>query len=224
MSEIGSVTSSSPHHHDRHTEMPPLGDGDTAEWNARYSEADRVWSGNPNGTLVTEIPGLPLGRALDVGCGEGADAVWLAAHGWDVTALDVSDVALERAALHAKQAGVQVRWVHAGLLEASLSPGAFDLVSAQYPVLRRTPTNEAERALLAAVAPGGLFSWSTMPSSTPTTPGSADSTPPTTCSRPRWPHFWTTAGRSRSTRPDRARSRAAQARVTRSTRCCGLDA
>ncbi len=157
MSEIGSVTSSSPHHHDRHTEMPPLGDGDTAEWNARYSEADRVWSGNPNGTLVTEIPGLPLGRALDVGCGEGADAVWLAAHGWDVTALDVSDVALERAALHAKQAGVQVRWVHAGLLEASLSPGAFDLVSAQYPVLRRTPTNEAERALLAAVAPGGTL-------------------------------------------------------------------
>ena len=157
MSEIGSVTSSSAHHHDRHTEMPPLGDGDTAEWNARYAEADRVWSGNPNGTLVTEIAGLPLGRALDVGCGEGADAVWLAAHGWDVTALDVSDVALERAALHAKQAGVQVRWVHAGLLEASLSPGAFDLVSAQYPVLRRTPTNEAERALLAAVAPGGTL-------------------------------------------------------------------
>jgi hypothetical protein len=69
----------------------------------------------------------------------------------------VSQVALDRAALHARQAGVQVRWVHAGLVEAKLSPGAFDLVSAQYPALRRTPTHEAERALLAAVAPGGLL-------------------------------------------------------------------
>ena len=157
MSEIGSVTSSSAHHHHRHSEMPPLGGGDTAEWNARYAEADRVWSGNPNGALVTEVAGLPPGRALDVGCGEGADAVWLATHGWDVTALDVSDVALERAAVHAEQAGAQVRWVHAGLLDASLSPGTFDLVSAQYPVLRRTPANEAELALLAAVAPGGTL-------------------------------------------------------------------
>jgi SAM-dependent methyltransferase len=132
------------------------GDG-PADWDARYAEVDRVWSGNPNGTLVTEVAGLPPGRALDVGCGEGADAVWLARHGWDVTALDVSHVALERAARHAEQAGVRVRWLHAGLLDASLSPGAFDLVSAHYPVLRRSPTNEAERALLAAVAPGGVL-------------------------------------------------------------------
>ena len=133
-------------------------DGDSpAEWDARYAEVDRVWSGNPNGTLVTEVAGLRPGRALDVGCGEGADAVWLARHGWDVTALDVSQVALERAALHAEQAGVRVRWVHAGLLDASLAPSVFDLVSAQYPVLRRSPTNEAERALLAAVAPGGVL-------------------------------------------------------------------
>jgi SAM-dependent methyltransferase len=128
-----------------------------AEWDARYAEVDRVWSGNPNGTLVTEVAGLPPGRALDVGCGEGADAVWLARQGWHVTALDVSRVALERAALHAEQAGVQVRWIHAGLLDAPLSPGVFDLVSAQYPVLRRSPTNDAERALLAAVAPGGVL-------------------------------------------------------------------
>jgi SAM-dependent methyltransferase len=131
--------------------------GSAAEWDARYAEVDKVWSGHPNGTLVTEVAGLPPARALDVGCGEGADAVWLARNGWDVTALDVSQVALDRAALHARQAGVEVRWVHAGLLDAPLSPGAFDLVSAQYPVLRRTPTHEAERALLAAVAPGGLL-------------------------------------------------------------------
>ena len=156
--EIGRVTASAQHDHDHDHGSLRRMDGDgPAEWDARYAEVDRVWSGNPNGTLVTEVAGLPPGRALDVGCGEGADAVWLARHGWDVTALDVSQVALERAAVHAEQAGVQVRWIHAGLLDASLSPGVFDLVSAQYPVLRRSPTNQAERALLAAVAPGGVL-------------------------------------------------------------------
>ena len=84
-----------------------------ASWDERYTSMERVWSGQPNGVLVTEISGLPRGRVLDVGCGEGADAVWLAEHGWDVTALDVSGVALERAARHAAQAQVPVRWVHA---------------------------------------------------------------------------------------------------------------
>jgi SAM-dependent methyltransferase len=152
---LGRVTSS-PHPGHEHSQVPHSDGGDAAEWNARY-KTDRVWSDNPNGALVAEVAGISPGRALDVGCGEGADAVWLAGQGWHVTALDVSQVALERAALHARQAGVQVRWVHAGLLEASLPPGAFDLVSAQYPVLRRTPTEEAERALLAAVAPGGTL-------------------------------------------------------------------
>jgi SAM-dependent methyltransferase len=137
--------------------MPGVDGGTPEEWDARYTEVDQVWSGNPNGVLVTEVAALAPGRALDVGCGEGADAVWLAGQGWDMTALDVSQVALERAALHARQAGVQVRWMHSGLVEASLSPGGFDLVSAQYPALRRTPTDEAERALLAAVAPGGVL-------------------------------------------------------------------
>jgi SAM-dependent methyltransferase len=159
--EIVPVTASSPrpgHDHEAPAHGPPPPDGDgAAYWDERYKGADQVWSGQPNGALVTEVTGLPPGRALDVGCGEGADAVWLARHGWDVTALDVSRVALDRAALHARQAGVQVRWVHAGLAEAPLSPGAFDLVSVQYPALRRTPANEAERGLLAAVAPGGLL-------------------------------------------------------------------
>jgi thioredoxin reductase/SAM-dependent methyltransferase len=126
-----------------------------AAWDQRYVSAERVWSGQPNGALVREAAGLQPGTALDVGCGEGADAVWLAGHGWDVTALDVSQVALARAARHAGQARVAVRWVHAGLTEASLAPGAFDLVSAQYPALLRTENRDAERALLAAVAPGG---------------------------------------------------------------------
>ena len=126
-------------------------------WDQRYTSADRVWSGQPNGALVTETAGLPPGRVLDVGCGEGADAVWLAEHGWDVTALDVSGVALERAARHAEQAQVPVRWVHADLVEAALPAGTFDLVSAQYPALLRTDHHDAEAALLAAVAPDGTL-------------------------------------------------------------------
>ena len=128
-----------------------------AEWDSRYAEQDQLFSGQPNATLVAEVAGLPPGRALDVGCGEGADAVWLAQQGWDVTALEVSGVALERAAAHARRAGVTVHWVHAGLVEAGLPAAAFDLVSAQYPALLRTPDADAERALLSAVAPDGVL-------------------------------------------------------------------
>lgn len=129
-----------------------------AQWDDRYGgDPDRLWSGRPNGALVAEVADLPPGRVLDVGCGEGADAVWLAGRGWDVTALEVSGVALERAARHARDAGVAITWVHAGLAEAALPPASFDLVSAMYPALRRTPDAAAERALLAAVAPGGLL-------------------------------------------------------------------
>nr|WP_232794401.1 class I SAM-dependent methyltransferase [Pseudofrankia saprophytica] len=128
-----------------------------AHWDERYADRERLWSGQPNGALVAEVAGLTPGRVLDVGCGEGADAVWLASHGWDVTALDVSGVALKRAAGHAADAGVAVRWVHAELAGAGLVPGSFDLVSAQYPALLRTPDAAAERALLAAVAPGGVL-------------------------------------------------------------------
>ncbi|CAM5273318.1 class I SAM-dependent methyltransferase [Streptomyces narbonensis] len=128
-----------------------------AEWDNRYADRQQLWSGQPNGALVAETAGLTPGRVLDVGCGEGADAVWLARGGWDVTALEVSGVALERAAGHARDAGVDVRWVHATLTEAGFAPASFDLVSAQYPALLRTPEAAAERALIAAVAPGGVL-------------------------------------------------------------------
>ncbi|MEU0250097.1 class I SAM-dependent methyltransferase [Streptomyces sp. NPDC006235] len=127
------------------------------EWDHRYADRQQLWSGRPNGALVAEAAGLTPGRVLDVGCGEGADAVWLARRGWDVTALEVSGVALERAAGHARDAGLTIRWVHAELTEAALPPASFDLVSAQYPALLRTPDAAAERALLAAVAPGGVL-------------------------------------------------------------------
>lgn len=130
---------------------------DGADWDARYAEQEKLWSGQPNGALVAEVAALKPGRALDVGCGEGADAIWLAARGWDVAALDVSGVALARAAEHAREAGVKVSWIHAGLVEAALEPASFDLVSAQYFALPRTPGREAERALLDSVAVGGTL-------------------------------------------------------------------
>ena len=128
-----------------------------AEWDGRYAQQEQLWSGRPNGALVAEVGGLAPGRVLDVGCGEGADAIWLAGNGWDVTALEVSGVALARAARHAQDAGRSVRWVHAALADAALPPQSFDLVSAQYPALLRTPDSASERALLDAVAPGGTL-------------------------------------------------------------------
>lgn len=127
------------------------------EWDQRYSENDRIWSGQPNQALVAEVADLPPGRALDVGCGEGADVVWLARQGWDVTGLEVSGVALQRARQHTDEAGVAVRWVHSGLVEAALAPAGFDLVSAHYPALLHTDDHACERALLRAVAPGGTL-------------------------------------------------------------------
>lgn len=128
-----------------------------AEWDERYSGEEQLFSGRPNGALVAEVADLTPGRAVDVGCGEGADAVWLAGRGWTVTALDVSQVALARAARLAGGPSTAIDFVHAGLLEAELPAGAFDLVSAQYPALAATPGHDAEHALLGAVAPGGTL-------------------------------------------------------------------
>ncbi|MDN3481136.1 class I SAM-dependent methyltransferase [Arthrobacter sp. APC 3897] len=126
-------------------------------WDQSYSEKPALWSGRPNAALVSEIRGLQPGRVLDVGCGEGADAVWLAEQSWEVTALEVSTVALDRAARQAARRGVTVTWLHSGLVEAALPPASFDLVSAQYPALLRTGDKAAEFALLHAVAPGGTL-------------------------------------------------------------------
>ena len=84
------------HDHDSLTEQDVADLFSQQTWDARYAESDRIWSGRPNPRLVEHVTGVPAGTALDVGAGEGADAVWLAQRGWQVTALDVSEVALER--------------------------------------------------------------------------------------------------------------------------------
>jgi SAM-dependent methyltransferase len=124
-------------------------------WERFYEDRDR-WSGNPNPALVDEASDLPAGRALDLGCGQGADAIWLAQRGWDVTAVDISRNALERAAEHAQDAGVaDIRWERHDL-SASVPAGPFELVSACYlqsPV--ELPRERVLRNAAAAVAPGG---------------------------------------------------------------------
>jgi len=126
---------------------------DKAFWDARYAEADAVWSGNPNPVLVAEAADLPPGSALDIGSGEGADAIWLAGRGWTVTGLDVSDVALQRAAAHAGAAGVRITWRQADLtLDAPVGTG-FDLVTAQFMHLPSEQRRALHRRLAAAVAP-----------------------------------------------------------------------
>ncbi len=125
-------------------------------WERFYEDRDR-WSGNPNAALVDEASELVPGTALDLGCGQGADAIWLAERGWDVTAVDISQGALDRAAEHADEAGVggAIRWAQHDLA-TDFPDGRFDLVSAcflQSPV--EFPREQVLRAAAAAVAPGG---------------------------------------------------------------------
>lgn len=130
------------------------------DWDARYLERDTLWSGRPNRQLVAEAADLPAGRALDLGCGEGADALWLAAHGWTVTAIDISRVALHRAAANEQRAPTltgQVEWRHADVATSPPGARAYDLVSLQYFPVRREPGHGELRALLDAVAPGGTL-------------------------------------------------------------------
>ena len=129
-----------------------------AEWDARYGELDEaMWSGRPNGRLVAEAADLSPGRALDVGCGEGADAIWLAQQGWTVTAIDVSAVAVRRAEEAAERLGVTVEWLSGDALGTSFAPGTFDLVSLQYPALPKAAGHDAVIALLDTIRPGGLL-------------------------------------------------------------------
>lgn len=136
---------------------------DETYWNERYGSSGRIWSGNPNPQLVAEAAALDSGspqapkRALDVGCGEGADSVWLAGQGWQVTGVDISTVALQRASAHAADLELpgSVVWEHHDLLDWTPPTASFDLVSAQFMHLPRPDREKLFAALADAVAPGG---------------------------------------------------------------------
>jgi SAM-dependent methyltransferase len=132
---------------------------DAQYWDDRYGSRDMLFSGAPNGVLVAEVSGLKPGRGLDAGAGEGGDALWLAERGWQVTAADISAVALDRAARAAEAHGVadRIQWRQVDLTKESPEVAAYDLVSAQYVPLPRQPEHTALRGLLLAVKPGGTL-------------------------------------------------------------------
>nr|WP_219905687.1 class I SAM-dependent methyltransferase [Glaciihabitans tibetensis] len=160
------------HGADEHGAHENAGEGDApteydqAFWDARYAESESIWSGNPNPVLVAEASTLSAGSgsaprsALDIGSGEGADAIWLAERGWQVTAVDISPVALARAADRASARGVaadQITWEHHDLTAWTPPPARFDLVSAQFMHLPQTQREVLFRDLAAAVADGGTL-------------------------------------------------------------------
>lgn len=154
-SRVGGMISFSLAHEDVAAAGRPS--GNEADWDHRYS-GDQLWSGNPNGTLVREISDVGAGRALDVGAGEGGDAIWLAERGWTVTANDISQRALDRIAAGAQQRNLPITCLHADAnSRGAFERGAFDLVSAQYASIPRTPDRRGIDNVLGAVAPGGLL-------------------------------------------------------------------
>lgn len=147
---------------DAHDHAHPTGDEPDARtpaeyWEARYADGHTRWSGAVNASLAAEVAGLPGGTALDVGCGEGGDAIWLAAQGWAVTATDVAQSALDTGAAQAAAAGVAITWERHDL-GASFPHGTFDLVTTSFlhsPV--ELPRTAILRRAAAAVAPGGTL-------------------------------------------------------------------
>ena len=145
------------HEHD-HREQDLGSAAQPGGWDARYRQRDgAMWSGRPNGRLVAEVAALTPGRVLDVGCGEGADAIWLAQRGWSVTAIDISEVAICRAREASDRAGACVEWICGDVLQTPFPACSFELVSMQYPALPKAANEGGVRRLLDTVRPGGLL-------------------------------------------------------------------
>jgi SAM-dependent methyltransferase len=128
-------------------------------WEEHYGERDRVWSGRVNARLAELVEPMTPGRALDLGCGEGGDAIWLAEHGWRVTAVDISQTALNRAAAGATARGLADRIdFQPHDLNETFPDGVFELVSAQF-LHSTVPLDRARllRRAADAVAPGGTL-------------------------------------------------------------------
>jgi SAM-dependent methyltransferase len=127
------------------------------EWDTRYAGEELVWSSTPNQFLVAEVQGLRPGKALDLGCGEGRNALWLAEQGWTVTGVDFSSVGLARAARLAEAGGVNVDWVQSDVLTWRPPAEGFDLVAVFYLQLAPSDRMEALRIAVSAVAAGGTL-------------------------------------------------------------------
>lgn len=130
---------------------------DAATWNARYAEAELVWSAGPN-TFVEELCGqLAPGRSIDLAAGEGRNAIWLAEQGWDSTAVDYSAVAIDKARRIAANRGVTITTEVADLTEYEPTPGGYDLVLVAYLQLPDEQLIPILGTAATAVAAGGTF-------------------------------------------------------------------
>jgi len=130
---------------------------DSQEWDQRYAGTELVWTAEPNRFVVAELEDLPPGRALDMAAGEGRNAVWLAARGWQVTAVDFSAVGLDKGRQLAQARGVTVDWVQADVLDYQPEAAAFQLVLVAYLQLREAELDGVLRRAATALAPGGVL-------------------------------------------------------------------
>lgn len=136
---------------------------DATTWNERYSQAEPVWPKSPNKWVVNEMGGHVPGVALDLGCGEGRNSIWLADQGWRVTAVDFAlnalDRARERARSESAESGVElhISWVQADLTRYEAAPGRYDLVLLTYVHLLDFERRELLRNCVRALAPGGTL-------------------------------------------------------------------
>ncbi|GAA1315465.1 class I SAM-dependent methyltransferase [Leucobacter albus] len=136
-----------------------------AFWEARYGEADRMWSGRVNETLALVVASLTPGRSLDLGCGEGGDVLWLAERGWEATGIDLSQTAIERARAEAEARGVSATFIDADLARWADQPAGvdgserpFELVTASFlQSPAQLPRGPVLRAAAGRVAPGGTL-------------------------------------------------------------------
>jgi len=128
---------------------------DRKDWDERYESPDLIWTAEPNQFLVREVGDLSPGRAVDLACGEGRNAIWLAERGWDTTGVDFSSVGLEKARQFAARRGTNVQWVEADLTEWEPEPNSYDLVLLAYVQLPSAMRSPLHRKAFTAVKPGG---------------------------------------------------------------------
>ena len=127
------------------------------DWDKRYASVENLWAVKPNRFLVAEVTELEPGRALDLACGEGQNAIWLATLGWDVTGVDFSEVAIAKARARAERDDVRVEFTCADLLAYEPAAGAFDLVIVLYLHIPADGRRQVLANAAAALAPGGTF-------------------------------------------------------------------
>lgn len=132
---------------------------DSAGWDVRYSGADLVWGADPNRFVAAELGSRRPGRALDVACGEGRNAIWLASLGWQAVGVDFSTAGLARAAALAERAGVagRVQWRTVDVVSDALPEGPFDAVVVAYLQLPGPARRAVLRKAAQAIGPDGVL-------------------------------------------------------------------